>query len=182
MVDDAQVICLLNVLGVSDVNIPAGPRQYCSSYFDELLSTLPVGMKDAYAKAREDFTFEAVDYDSDVTHEAEELKEDLRSTVLGKVPDSLLIALSSVPCDTAPVCQEIATIPKAAFQCLSVHDFVVRLSGREQWEDYVQLHKITGFVTLAGPFDFEGVIYTLIAAPYRAGAVLLDWPKVYQRV
>lgn len=47
-------------------------------------------------QAREDFTFEAVDYDSDVTHEAEELKEDLRSTVLGKVPDSLLIALSSV--------------------------------------------------------------------------------------
>ncbi|KAF4699140.1 hypothetical protein FOZ63_009098, partial [Perkinsus olseni] len=41
---------------------------------------------------------------------------------------------------------------------------------------------IPACVTVLGPFEFEGDVYTVEAVPYRAGAVLMDWPKVYQRM
>ncbi|KAF4657820.1 hypothetical protein FOL47_008293 [Perkinsus chesapeaki] len=94
--------------------------------------------------------------------------------------------LDEVPCeDVDEACEGpegISSLRRDVFEAVSDHHFVVRLSSREQMDDYIKVHRISGSVTVMPPFTFDGDEYTLEAVPYRAGAILLDWPKVYQRM
>ncbi|KAF4672607.1 hypothetical protein FOL46_008720 [Perkinsus olseni] len=190
-----KVVCLLHVLGISDTTLPPSSERYCASYFSVLLSKLPQGIKEAFEKARDEFEFEGIDYDSEVTREAQDLKKDLHTAVIsnhaciarslraGMVTQcSSSLVYLTVPRVTQSQDPNIVSMPKKAFERLVAHDFVLRLSSEEQWEDYMQVHKIPACVTVLGPFEFEGDVYTVEAVPYRAGAVLVDWPKVYQRM